>query len=177
MIITNNEEALRVKCDEVSPEEAGEIISLLESELKESARLGRSGIGLAAPQIGIAKRVAIVRMEDIRIDLINCKIVNGYDPAIFRSEGCLSFPGRYEDTTRFQEIVISDNLTYPHKFIATGLTAVVCQHEIGHWNSDLFIDHLLPKQQPIIAKVKPRPNEPCSCNSGIKYKKCCGKNR
>jgi peptide deformylase len=176
MIITNDEDALRVHCEDVeSLEEAKEIIIQLESELKESARLGRSGIGLAAPQIGIAKKVAIVRLNEIKINLINCKIGQGFDQAIFKNEGCLSFPGKYEDTLRYQEVVVSNNLIYPHSFIATGLTAVVCQHEIGHWNSDLFIDHLNPKQTPIVIKSKTRPNEPCFCGSKIKYKKCCGK--
>ncbi len=175
MIITNNEEALRVKCEDVSIEEAKTIIDQLESELRESGRLGRPGIGLAAPQIGIAKNVAIVRLEDVKIDLVNCKIEKGYDPAIFKSEGCLSFPGRNEDTIRFQEVYITNNLTYPHSFVVTGLSAVVCQHEIGHWNSDLFIDHVKPKIHPVVARVKTRPNDPCSCGSKKKYKKCCGK--
>jgi peptide deformylase len=175
MIIINDEDALRVKCEDATLEEAQLIVTLLEADLKESARLGRPGVGLAAPQIGIAKKVAIVRLDDIKVDLVNCKLEMGYDPAIFKGEGCLSFPNRYEDTIRYQEIVIVNNLIYPHKFIATGITAVVCQHEIGHWNSDLFLDHLSPKPQPIVIKTKVRPNDPCSCGSKRKYKKCCGK--
>ena len=175
MIITNDEEALRVKCEDVTLEEAQGIILLLEAELKESARLGRPGIGLAAPQIGIPKKVAIVRMEEVKIDLINCHVAQGYDPAIFKGGGCLSFPGKYEGTIRYQEMVVEGSLIYPHRFVATGLAAVVCQHEIGHWNSDLFVDHLPPKQQPVVAKTKSRPNEPCLCGSGKKTKKCCGR--
>lgn len=177
MIITNNEDALRVKCDDATQEEAQSIVALLETELKESARLGRPGIGLAAPQIGIAKKVAIVRLDDVKIDLINCKVEMGFDPAVFKGEGCLSFPNKFEDTIRYQEIVVNDNLTYPHKFVATGITAVVCQHEIGHWNSDLFLDHLVPKQETVVVKTKTRPNDPCVCHSGKKFKKCCGKER
>lgn len=175
MIIINNEEALRVKCEDATIDEAKIIVALLENELKESARLGRPGIGLAAPQIGIAKKVAIVRLDDVKIDLINCKVEIGYDPAPFKSEGCLSFPNKYEDTIRYQEILVSNNLIYPHRFVATGLTAVVCQHEIGHWNSDLFMDHLIPKLAPVVAKIKSRPNELCLCGSNIKTKKCCGR--
>jgi peptide deformylase len=173
MIIINNEDALRVKCEDVTLEEAKTIIALLEEDLKESARLGRPGVGLAAPQIGIAKKVAIVRLEDVKIDLVNCNVEIGYDPAVFKGEGCLSFPNKYEDTIRYQEIVVTNNLVYPHRFTATGISAVVCQHEIGHWNSDLFIDHISPKPQPVVVKAKVGPNEPCSCGSGKKYKKCC----
>lgn len=180
MIITNNEAALRVKCEDVSPEEAGELIAKLESELKYANSLGRGGIGLVAPQIGIAKNIAIVRLDKNKssdLNLINCKILSGYDPVTFRNEGCLSFPGRVEDTTRFQEIHVGNNLEYPETFVVTGLLAVVVQHEIDHLNSSLFMDHIVQKKIPIVNKNKIGPNEPCFCNSGKKFKKCCGKNQ
>lgn len=172
MIITNNEELLRVKCEDVTQDEVAELISTLENELATANRLGVGGIGLAAPQIGISKNIAIVRFKDANFNLVNCKIEKGFDPAIFRQEGCLSFPGRVEDTIRFQEVYITNNLVYPHSFIATGLVAVVCQHEIDHLNSSLFMDHILPKVVPVVKK-KPGPNDPCSCGSNKKYKKCC----
>lgn len=176
MIITNNEEALRIKCEEVSLDEASELIATLERELNYANRLGKSGIGLAAPQIGIAKNIAIVRLgSGANLDLINCKLEKGYDSTVFRQEGCLSFPGRVEDTTRFQEVYITNNLTYPHSFVATGLLAVVCQHEIDHLNSTLIMDRAIPKIVPV-KKTKVGPNEPCICGSGKKYKKCCGRN-
>lgn len=176
MIITNNEELLRVKCDDVLPEEVGALVETLEKELERSGKLGNPGIGLAAPQIGIAKKIAIVRLADkININLVNCKISNGYDPKIFTDEGCLSFPGRIENTVRFQEIKITDNLVYPNNFIANGLLAVVCQHEIDHISGSLFFDHLAPKVKPIIKSNKIGPNEKCFCGSNVKYKKCCGR--
>src|SRR5574338_426213 len=96
MIIINDEEALRVKCEDVLPEEVGPLIAQLEAELNEANRLGKGGIGLAAPQIGIAKKIAIVRMgaKGLDLNLVNCVPVKGYDPAVFKDEGCLSFPGR-----------------------------------------------------------------------------------
>lgn len=178
MIIINDEEALRVKCEDVLPEEVGALIAQLEAELAEANRLGKGGIGLAAPQIGIAKNIAIVRMSKsngLDLDLVNCKPIQGYDPAVFTDEGCLSFPGRVEQTIRFQEIHIGNNLVYPHTFIATGLVAVVCQHELDHLNSTLFMDRVPPRILPVVNKKKAKPNEPCPCGSGKKYKKCCGK--
>lgn len=174
MIIKNNEDLLRVKCEDVLPEEVGELIATLENELENSNRLGVEGIGLAAPQIGIAKNIAIVRMKNVNFDLVNCKIQQGYDPSIFRQEGCLSFPGRVEDTTRFQEIHVINNLVYPHSFIATGLVAVVCQHEIDHLNATLFIDRMTNVILSNVKKHKIGPNDPCACKSGKKFKKCCG---
>lgn len=176
MIIVNNEEVLRIKCEKVSLEEVGSLISILEDELRNANRLGKGGIGLAAPQIGIAKNIAIVRLgTGLNVDLVNAKVEKGFDPALFTQEGCLSFPGRLEDTTRFQEVYITNNLVYPHSFVATGLLAVVCQHEIDHLNSVLFMDRQAPKAIPIVKKVKVGPNSPCICGSKKKYKKCCGK--
>jgi peptide deformylase len=172
MIITNNENALRVKCEDVSLDEVGELIDLLQNELNHSNSIGNRGIGLAAPQIGIAKNIAIVRLGNgIDVNLINSKIINSYDATIFRDEGCLSFPGRVEDTTRYQEVHIVNNLTYPNSFIARGLFAVVCQHEIDHFNSTLFIDKVV-KPNTLVKKIGP--NLPCICGSNKKYKKCCG---
>jgi peptide deformylase len=181
MIIINNEEALRVPCEDVLPEEVGGLLATLEAELNYANKLGKGAIGLAAPQIGIAKKIAIVRMGssynfNFNFDLVNCSIEQGYDPSLFRQEGCLSFPGRVEDTIRFQEVHITNNLVYPHSFVATGLLAVVCQHEIDHYSSTLFIDRLAPKVASTPPKrTKAGPNDPCLCGSKKKYKKCCGK--
>lgn len=175
MIITNNEAALRVMCEPVSLDEVGALVETLEKELEYANRLGKNGIGLAAPQIGIAKDIAIVRLPKVSFNLINARLVQGYDPAIFTDEGCLSFPGRLEDTMRYQEVVIANNLTEPHSFVATGFIAVVCQHELDHLSSTLFIDRKVAKPVPVVRVAKVGPNEPCSCGSGKKYKKCHGK--
>jgi len=177
MIITNNEEALRVVCSDVSANEVGELVEILERELAHSNRMGVSGIGLAAPQIGIAKNIAIIRLgqsKDLDINLVNCKIINQYDPIIFRSEACLSFPGKVEDTTRFQEVHITTNLVESYDFVATGFLAIACQHEIDHLNGKLFFDYAIKKSE-VIKTIKAGPNDKCPCNSGKKYKKCCGR--
>ena len=177
MIITNNEEALRIKCEDVLPEEVGSLIDSLEKELNYANKLGKGGIGLAAPQIGIAKNIAIVRFgknSEFNVNLINCNIKSGYDLACFQQEGCLSFPGRVEDTNRFQEVYIENNLIYPHSFIAVGLLAVVCQHEIDHLNSILLMDRVIPKILPAKSS-KIGPNQICPCGKNLKYKKCCGR--
>lgn len=170
MIITNDESLLRVKCEEVALNEVDELIQKLETELDNSNKSGKFGVGLAAPQIGIAKNISIVRFNnDVKINLINCNIEKYYDPALFKQEGCLSFPNKVNDTIRYQEIYVTNNLIYPHSFIATGIVAVVCQHEIDHLNSTLFFDRANN------VKTKVGPNDICPCGSKIKYKKCCGK--
>jgi len=170
MIITD-EEALRVECTDVLPEEVGPLRDQLESELINSARLGRPGIGLAAPQIGVPKNMAVVRLYNKKIDLVNCKIIKGFDKAVFEDEGCLSFPGRSEQTMRYQEVFIESNLVKPYSFICTGLLAVVCQHELDHLIGRLLPDVALPQLKTSIKKM--RPNDKCECGSGRKYKRCC----
>lgn len=143
MIITD-EKLLRTKCEAVKIEAVANLREELELELKQSAERGHPGIGLAAPQIGKYQTMAIVRVPDpsgmIKIDLVNCRIKAGYDETFFDGEGCLSFPGQYVRTKRFQEIHVVDNLVYPYSFIATGLLAVVIQHELQHLDGILLPD-------------------------------------
>jgi peptide deformylase len=174
MIITD-EVLLRRPCEDVLPEEVDDLISILESELANANRLGKNGIGLAAAQINILKKIAIIRLGKITINLVNAKIEKGYDPVLFKDEGCLSVPNRTEDTIRFQEVYITNNLVEPHNFIATGLLAFACQHELDHLNSILFMDHKVPKQLPVVNKKKVGPNDLCLCGSNKKYKRCCKK--
>lgn len=142
MIITDPD-LLRAECLPVLPEEIGSLRDQLERELKRSEELGRPGIGLSAIQIGIKKRMAIVRIPGnsaFHFDLINCRITKGFDPAACSGEGCLSVPDKYETTLRYQEIVVEDNLSEHSSFILTGLPAVVAQHEIDHWYGILLPD-------------------------------------
>ena len=170
-MIISDEKTLRAKNEPVTPEEAESLISLLESELKNSEVMGRPGIGLACPQIGINKKAAIIRInESIKIDLVNATIKNSYGLAVFKDEGCLSFPDQLKDTERYQEIYITNNLVEPHSFVARGLIAVAIQHELDHLDGILFGDREF--KQTVVQKSKNRPNDPCNCGSGKKYKKC-----
>lgn len=177
MIITD-EKRLREKCEDALPKEYGEIIALLENELKHSASLGRPGIGLAAIQCGINKNVAIIRISDqYSVNLVNCKIKEEYDPFIFEGEGCLSFPGRFETTKRYGEIYITNNAIEPYSFIVGGLMGVVVQHELDHLDAKLLPDFAIKK-----SNKKLNPNDPCICGKIDiltrkikKYKKCCGR--
>ena len=144
MIITD-EAQLRVECKDVSPDEVDFLRGKLEEELQLSCDRGRPGIGLACPQIGIAKNMAIIRVigrngNAYNVDLVNAKIKKGYNKSLFEKEGCLSFPGKFVKTERFQEIYVTDNLVEPYSFIATGLFAVCIQHELDHLRGVLLPD-------------------------------------
>jgi peptide deformylase len=160
-MIYTDEKILRTPCDLVLDHEVNDLISKLEEELDISAKRGYPGIGLACPQIGIFKKAAIIRLENYSINLVNCIISEKYDEFIFDNEGCLSFPDRFERTKRYREIVVENNLIYPHKL----------DHLDGVLLTDLSIKDDI-KQQNI--KIKIRPNDLCHCGSGKKYKKCHG---
>jgi peptide deformylase len=170
MIIINDESALRVDCEDVKEHEVSELIEILQAQL-----VGTDGVGLAAPQIGLAKKIAIVRTPNVNINLVNAKIEKAFDKKRFEQEGCLSFPNKTENTLRYQEVYITNNLVYPHNFIATGMSAIICQHEIDHLNKILFMDHKAPEI--IMPKIKIGPNDRCFCGSGKKFKKCCQKGK
>ena len=172
MIVTSKEQ-LREKCDTVSLDEVEDLIKKLEEELSRSSDNGLPGIGLAAPQIGIKKRVAIVRVNKRNsVNLVNPRIVEKYDKALFEGEGCLSFPGVFESTMRYQEVVVENDVE-PRRFVAKGIFAVAVQHECDHLDGLILPDFGLKKK----TKSKLRPNDPCSCGSLKKYKKCCSKKR
>ena len=147
-IITDEKELRAIgQCSEVSAAEIGGLRAQLLYELEESGRRGCPGIGLAAPQIGIPKRMAIVKVtDDLEVTLVNCKIGAAFDLFIFDSEGCLSFPERYERTKRYREIYVIDNAVAPYNFIATDLFAVAVAHELDHLNGRLLPDLVVTKK-------------------------------
>ncbi|MGM0500102.1 MAG: peptide deformylase [Bacillota bacterium] len=103
------------------------------------------GIGLAAPQIGISKRIAVVDIrEDNKIVLINPEIIAEEGKAIME-EGCLSIPGETGDVIRSQNIKVKslDRKGNEIEFEAEGYEARAIQHEIDHLNGILFIDKVV----------------------------------
>ncbi|TDO10861.1 peptide deformylase [Bacillus subtilis] len=103
--------------------------------------LEMDGVGLAAPQIGILKRVAVVDIGDDsdRIDLVNPEILekSGEQTGI---EGCLSFPGVYGDVTRADYVKVRALNRQGKPFIleARGFLARAVQHEMDHLDGVLF---------------------------------------
>lgn len=107
------------------------------------------GVGLAAPQLGLSKRLFIVDVatgEDEPSDLrvfINPEIVEAEGETTF-NEGCLSFPGIREDIDRAERIKVRafDRDGKPFELEADGLLAIAIQHENDHLDGKLMIDHL-----------------------------------
>jgi peptide deformylase len=112
------------------------------------------GVGLAANQVGVARRVAVVDADGERFAMIDPVIVETEGSAT-AEEGCLSIPEIYGDVTRPDRVVIEahDREGTLYRLDATGLKARAIQHEIDHLDGILFLDHLsLIKRQLLLAK-------------------------
>jgi peptide deformylase len=114
------------------------------------------GVGLAANQVGVARRVAVVDAEGERLVLVNPQIVevSGKETG---EEGCLSIPELFGDVTRPDRVILEaldqDGTTYRREL--TGLAARAVQHEIDHLDGILFLDHLsLLKRKRLLARWK-----------------------
>jgi peptide deformylase len=110
------------------------------------------GIGLAAPQVGVSKRVIVVSVEEKgfeRLALINPVIVFSSRETVVFEEGCLSIPGVRADVERPSRVVVR-GITRSGRLVeidAADLLARVLQHEIDHLNGVLFIDRLKPEER------------------------------
>ncbi|MGM0549341.1 MAG: peptide deformylase [Bacillota bacterium] len=103
------------------------------------------GVGLAAPQVGISKRIAVVDIrEGNKIVLINPEIIKEEGKTI-REEGCLSIPGEIGDVIRSKKIKVKslDRKGNEIEFEAEDFEARAIQHEIDHLNGVLFIDKVV----------------------------------
>jgi peptide deformylase len=117
---------------------------------------GAEGVGLAANQIGMAVRVAVVDAEGSRIAIINPTIAEASGKAR-EEEGCLSIPDVYGEVTRPERIVLeaTDQHGAPYRLEAAGLLARAIQHEIDHLDGILFLDRLSPmKRRLLVAKYR-----------------------
>lgn len=101
------------------------------------------GVGLAANQVGVARRVAVVDADGDRFVMIDPTIIEAEGRAT-AEEGCLSIPEIYGDVARPDRVVIDalDQEGIRYRKEATGLKARAIQHEIDHLDGILFLDHL-----------------------------------
>ena len=106
-----------------------------------------SGIGLAAPQVGILKRIVVIDLQEddkkVPLIFINPQIIEACGSTTFE-EGCLSVPGYHEVVKRKKDITVKfQDLEGKEQVInATGLLAICLQHEIDRLNGILFVDQI-----------------------------------
>ncbi len=107
------------------------------------------GIGLAAIQLGIAKRLVtldVAKQDEPKapLFLVNPEIVWSSDERSVYEEGCLSIPDYYEEVERPQSVQVRflDRDGKPQELLPDGLPATAIQHEIDHLTGVLFVDHI-----------------------------------
>lgn len=121
------------------------------------------GVGLAAPQIGLSIRLFIVDANGFAEDypdakgfkrtFINPQILERTGKEWLFNEGCLSFPGIFEDVSRPSDVKIRyyDEQFVEHTETFSGICARIIQHEYDHLEGKCFIDHLSPLKRRLIA--------------------------
>lgn len=159
IVTTTDKDAavLRETALSVTPDEFGTpALQKICSDMSDALRNTSDGIGIAAPQIGISKRIFVASEEALLIDEASKKEKKDYEHYVFinpevvaiskakinDAEGCLSVPGTYGIVKRAEKIKIrgydmdGNNIERG----ASGLFARLFQHEIDHLNGILFID-------------------------------------
>ena len=125
-----------------------------------------AGVGLAAPQIGINKRVLVYNSHAMDPDheeetqeitaLINPEIIAGYGSRISEDEGCLSVVEYRADVKRYERVTVKAlNIDGKQmEFDADGILSVIMQHEIDHLDGILFIDRISSLKRGIYKKKR-----------------------
>jgi peptide deformylase len=156
-IVQDGDPVLRNEAHPVKEAEFGtpELLSLVE-EMRRALDKEEDGVALAAPQIGIGKRIFVVRHDRMMPPteegvppepetgiFINPKIVKRSRKRIAMDEGCLSVRGTFGKTKRYDRATVEAYDEYGKKFErgGGGILAQAYQHEIDHLNGVLFIDH------------------------------------
>ena len=157
-ILIHPDPRLKKVCDPVA-EITAEVTALANDMLE--TMYDAPGIGLAAPQIGVMKRVLV--MDCIKdgppepMVLINPAVIWSSEDVATYEEGCLSIPDQYAEVKRPAEVQVRwlglDGVEQERQF--AGLWATCVQHEIDHLDGKLFIDYLGPlKRQMITRKME-----------------------
>ncbi|KAA5605288.1 peptide deformylase [Roseospira marina] len=160
-IIVAPDPRLKRKADPVEAVDA-DIARLMDDMLE--TMYAAPGIGLAAPQIGVLKRVIVVDVAregnpPAPMRLANPEVVWESEDTNVHEEGCLSLPEMYDNVVRPARVRVRyldrDNVT--QEIEADGLLATCIQHEIDHLNGTLFVDHLSTvKRNMMLRKLQKR---------------------
>ncbi len=142
---------LRKQAEEITPDYPNlkELISNMYETMQRA-----EGVGLAAPQVGLPIRLAVIDLDVLSDDMpeykgflhafINPRIIEVSEETCSMEEGCLSVPGIHESVKRPTRIHVTylDEDLNPHDEWVDGYLARVMQHEFDHLDGKLFVDHL-----------------------------------
>ncbi len=150
---------LSTKCEPVDKID-DELRKVLDDMLE--TMYANEGVGLAANQVGITKRMFVMDVTEEGekpnpIKMINPEITWVSDSQVPKPQGCLSVPNAYNEVTRPEKLTVQylDENGKEQEMTADGWLAVCIQHEMDHINGKLFIDHLSSiKRRIIMQKLK-----------------------
>ena len=155
-ILVAPDKALKTRARKVLPEDMDQVRALLPRMF--ATMYAAPGIGLAAPQVGVSLRVAVVDLmpddAPAPLTLINPEVMAVGEEWGVREEGCLSLPGQYADVSRPAQVRIryTDEDGRARELSADGLLATCLQHEIDHLDGVLFVDHLSPLKRNMLMR-------------------------
>jgi len=171
----------------VSPVEAREIIDGLKPFIDND-----HSVGLAAIQIGINKRIGVIKKNEGFLCLINPEVVEKEEEFVYFNEGCLSFPDKFYNTKRYKHYTIKNHRIENDKFEEEELyffyptdrhdesfgrgdkiLAIAVQHEMDHFDGKIITEYAVKNIPLTRSSPKVGRNDLCPCGSGKKYKKCC----
>jgi len=146
-ILEHPNPALKQHAVSVDPKTDASLPGLVHSMAK--AMYDAPGVGLAAIQVGVQKRVIVIDVDDALIALCNPRIVEMSAETEIDDEGCLSFPGVYIPIERPSRCVCEalDLKGNPVRLKGEGLFARVLQHETDHLDGLLIIDRATPEER------------------------------
>lgn len=156
------DEVLRRKCERVTKIDDN-LREFLDNMLE--TMYADKGCGLAAPQVGITKRIIVLDPnpsdEDLSarrpMYLINPEIVWHSAETVIFNEGCLSLPDQRADVERYEKVRVhyTDYNGNEQEILANDLLAIILQHEIDHLDGILYIDHISRlKRSRLLTKLK-----------------------
>lgn len=140
---------IRKKGDEILYKQCKEVknfdgrLAILLDDMYETMQAA-DGVGLAAPQVGILKRCAVIDIGEGKIEIVNPRIIKAEGSQIGQ-EGCLSVPGVYGDVERPNKVTVEAYDRFGTRFELTGeelLARALC-HEIDHLSGNLFLDKVI----------------------------------
>lgn len=149
---------LRRKAEPIAPGEVDDALRKLAQDMAETM-YNEPGIGLAAPQVGVSRRLVVMDLDwtegerDLRI-LLNPEIVHREGQQVSEGEACLSVPDFSADVERATRVIVkARSLDWEElEFDVTGLEAVCFQHEIDHLDGILYIDRISRLQRELYVR-------------------------
>ena len=155
-IIVAPDPRLKVKCKPVAKVDA-KVARLMDNMLE--TMYAAPGIGLAAPQVGVAQRIIVVDIakdgdKPKPLKMANPELTWVSDEDAVFNEGCLSLPEHYADVVRPRAIKVRylDHENEIRELEAEGMLATCIQHEMDHLEGILFVDHLTALKRNIILR-------------------------